>query len=235
MRLSVTSRSALEPSGELLTWDGDFWNMRIARAFTSDIDQWAKDNAVGSVCLLIDADKPDEIQAAEQRGFRFMDVRISLGMKTQGRLSATRLHQPDDVEALVQIARTSHRITRFYADPKFPGQRCDDLYETWIRSSCDGWADAVLVVDDPPTGYVTIHTKEGEGSIGLIAVAEVERGRGVGRDLVDAAIDWCYTKGLDRITVVTQGRNISALRLFQRSGFLIERTEVWMHKWLDYK
>jgi dTDP-4-amino-4,6-dideoxy-D-galactose acyltransferase len=230
MKLSVTTKSALQPAGELLTWDGDFWGIRIGRANTSDIDKWAKENTVGCICLLINADEPGQIQAAEERGFRFMDVRVTLARATQGRLAAVRTHTPEDVDALAAIARVSHRITRFYADPRFPDERCDDLYETWIRSSCAGWADTVLIAGDKQ-GYCTVHVSGDEGSIGLIAVRQDSRGKGLGMELVDGAIDWCFTKGLDRITVVTQGRNTAALRLFQRCGFLIEKTEIWMSKW----
>jgi RimJ/RimL family protein N-acetyltransferase len=40
-------------------------------------------------------------------------------------------------------------------------------------------------------------------------------------------------KGAGRITVVTQGRNVAALRLFERCGFLVESSEVWLHKWYE--
>lgn len=229
-KISVTSRSARESSGEVLTWDSDFWKIRIGRSQTSDIDQWAKDNMVGSICLLVDAADTDEIQAAEDRGFRFMDVRVTYERRTQGRIAAVRPHTDEDIEKLVAIARGSHRITRFYADPHFPDDRCDDLYETWIRSSCAGWAQQVLVVGDTE-GYCTVHVSGDVGSIGLIAVDEASRGQGQGMELVCGANGWCYDQGLKRITVVTQGRNIAAQRLFQRCGFVITDTEVWMHRW----
>ena len=81
-------------------------------------------------------------------------------------------HATPTPTALRAIARASHGDTRFYADPHFPDERCDDLYDTWIRRSLEGWADAVLVAErrrsaarlrlvPPPTTST--------GSIGLIA------------------------------------------------------------------
>lgn len=233
MKLSVTTKSALTQAGEVLGWDTEFWGVRVGRAYSSDIDQWAKENMVGSICLLLSADDTGEIQAAEQRGFRFMDIRVTLGRKIdswrQYELANARPHAEDDIDKLVRIARESHRITRFYADPRFPNERCDDLYETWIRSSCAGWADQVLVVGDAD-GYVTLHVSDGVASIGLIAVDEKSRGQGFGLELLRGAIDWCKARELECITVVTQGRNIAAQRLFQRCMLRVTNTEVWLHK-----
>ena len=50
-----------------------------------------------------------------------------------------------------QSQRDSHRDSRFYYDPGFPNQRCDELYETWIDRSCHGYADTVLVAEYRPT------------------------------------------------------------------------------------
>lgn len=230
MKLSITTQNAQQPSGDVLTWDTEFWGVKIGRAHTSDIDKWAKQNMVGSVCLLVDAAETADIQAAEERGFRFMDVRSTFEAKAQGRIADVRGHREDEIEKLVAIARASHRITRFYADPRFSDERCDDLYESWIRSSCAGWAERVLVAGETE-GYVTIHVSEDAGSIGLIAVDEPSRGRGLGAELVCGVKGWCYEQGLKRITVITQGRNIAAQRLFQRCGFAIINTEIWLHKW----
>ena len=36
-----------------------------------------------------------------------------------------------------------------------------------------------------------------------------------------------------RITVVTQGRNARAQRLYQRAGFVTESVRLWFHRWFD--
>jgi ribosomal protein S18 acetylase RimI-like enzyme len=137
------------------------------------------------------------------------------------------------VARLRAIARASHGDTRFYADERFPRERCGELYDTWIRRSCEGWADAVLVVErnDAPAGYVSVHRRDGSGSIGLIGVAEEQRGRGVGEALVRGALAWCAGEELARCTVVTQGRNVGAQRLFQRCGFRTSEVDLWFHRW----
>ena len=185
--------------------------------------------------MLVDAGHVDESRAAQQAGFQLVDVRIELHRPTAAERAPVREHREEDVEALRAIARASHGDTRFYADPRFPRKRCDDLYDVWISRSCDGWAEAVLVPDEkgPAAGYVTVHVDEARqrGSIGLIAVAPEARGRGVGETLVRAAVDWCHGRALREILVVTQGRNVNAQRVFQRCGFRTSTVGLWFHKW----
>jgi dTDP-4-amino-4,6-dideoxy-D-galactose acyltransferase len=237
-KIAITSKLALEPSAHLVGFDTEFWGRRIGRTNGADIDRWAAENTIGTVCLLVDADKPKEAQDAEASGFRFMDVRVELQRRTAPIAALCRPARESDLPGLVALAREAHRITRFYADPFFDDARCDDLYEAWIRNSFAGWAQTVLVAevdgeaDDQggAAGYCTVHIDEQIGSIGLIAVRPDCRKRGIGAELVEAAIDWCHAREIPEITVVTQGRNIAAQRVFQRCGFRTSRVDLWMHK-----
>lgn len=105
--------------------------------------------------------------------------------------------------------------------PRSPDERCDDLYETGIARSLDGWADAVLVADadGEPAGYVSLHAGTDAGSIGLIGVKPEKRSRGLGHELVRGAVRWSAEHSRQMVTVATQGRNIAALRTFESCGF----------------
>jgi dTDP-4-amino-4,6-dideoxy-D-galactose acyltransferase len=229
--MSVTTK--LEPP-EMLGWDTEFWGLRVARATSSDgLKEWACANTVGLIGLLVD--DPAEVQRSEENGARFMDIRVTLARPTAIQQPPPRVRpfRASDVETLVAIARASHRITRFYADPRLPDDRCDDLYERWIRQSCEGWAAAVLVCeqDAKPAGYITVHIDGDTSSIGLVAVAEQARRRGYGQELVLGAIDYANRHEAVDMTVVTQGRNVAAQRTFQACRFRTTKTQVWMHQW----
>ena len=201
MRMGMTTRSAGEPSAELLSFDSEFWGVRIAKAPTL-MDDWALDNTIGCMWLLIPAHEQADIHRAEQNGARVMDVRVELEMRTVPVLSYARPFNKTDVEPLAAISRTAFRgLTRFYADPRFPDDRCDDLYENWLRQSADGWAEEILVLDDAdgPVGFVTVHALDDEAWIGIIAVAEHIRGSGSGIALTQAAVDWAYHRKTDQI------------------------------------
>jgi dTDP-4-amino-4,6-dideoxy-D-galactose acyltransferase len=160
-----------------------------------------------------------------------------------------------DIPALRRIAAASHHDSRFYSDPHFARPRCDELYATWIENSCRaGQATAVLVADLPgytegPAGYITCQLvdlapppdraprkAEGgshadHGQIGLFAVAPGAQGRGVGGLLIAGARRWFAARGVWRLSVVTQGRNVRAQRIYQRHGLLTRSVELWYHKW----
>jgi dTDP-4-amino-4,6-dideoxy-D-galactose acyltransferase len=229
----------------LLDWDSEFWGAPIGRVEGGVLDQkrlravdeWAAANGVACLYFLADSSDASSSHVAEEGGFRLMDLRVELQRPTAGDETTGELRQatPADVDALRAIARASHGVTRFYADPHFPDDRCDDLYDTWITRSLEGWADGVLVaeVDGRPVGYVSCHLDPGgrAGSIGLIAVDEAARGGGVGGTLSRGAVAWCRARGAQEMSVVTQGRNAAALRTFQRAGFLVDSIGLWFHKW----
>ena len=48
------------------------------------------------------------------------------------------------------------------------------------------------------------------------------------------AVAWrCAERGLSDVTVVTQGRNVPALRTFESCGFRTTDVGLWFHKWYD--
>ena len=227
----MTTRSAGEPSAELLSWDSEFWGVRIARAPTL-MDDWALDNTTGCMWILIPAHDQADIHRAEEGGARVMDIRVKLSrdpMSFSSRDRGIYAAAKTDTEWMVVIAREAFRgLTRFYTDSRFPDERCDDLYENWVRDSMDGWAAKVFVA--PGAGFITMHSNEDEASIGLIAVADGARGEKIGTRLVYTAMEWASV-GHNQITVVTQGCNTAALRTFQGCGFRTCQTDIWLHKW----
>lgn len=231
-------------SAALLPWDTEFWGVRIARAegdtMTAEraagLEEWAAANEVACLYFLAGED-PATAHAAEDAGYRLMDVRVGLARRAAAAAADPRVRpfDPNDLDALRAIARASHGATRFYADPRFPRERCDDLYDVWITRSAEGWADAVLVAEDSgrPAGYLSLHAGETRASIGLFAVAEEARGGGLGGALVEAAVGWAAERGLGEIDVVTQGRSAAALRVYERQGFTVESLGFWFHRWVN--
>jgi len=128
--------------------------------------------------------------------------------------------------------------SRFHCDPRFPRDKFEELYRIWIeRSVRRELADVVLVARDAtePTsgllGMVTVSAAEAAGSIGLIAVAEMARGRGVGRRLIEAAHVWMRQCDAVEGRVVTQRANLPACRLYERAGYRLSTVEHYYHFW----
>jgi dTDP-4-amino-4,6-dideoxy-D-galactose acyltransferase len=229
-------------SAEILPWDTEFWGVRIARVEgdtmtaerAAELEAWTAANDVACLYFLAGKDAASA-HAAEDAGFRLMDVRVGLARASAEVAEDARVRPfaQADLTALRAIARASHRATRFYADPRFPEDRCDELYDVWITRSVEGWADAVFVAehDGRPAGYLSLHGGAERSTIGLVAVAEGARGSGLGAALVDRGIAWAYERGLPEIGVVTQGRSAAALRVYERRGFAVETLGFWFHRW----
>ena len=243
-------KSTAEPC-ELLPWDSNFFGFPVARLrgdqLTLEIanaaETWCGDHRVHCLYFLARSDDANTVKLAESHGFHLVDVRLTMDQSLPSASSfvaaaaftVSRAAKVDDISELRRIARMSHTDTRFFFDDRFPREKCELLYDTWIQSSCEGFAQAVFVVEESGrvAGYVTCHlSKDGEeGSIGLIAVDALQQGKGLGRQLVHAAIEWFLSQKASQVSVVTQGRNVAAQRLYARCGFIPRKLELYYHRW----
>jgi dTDP-4-amino-4,6-dideoxy-D-galactose acyltransferase len=236
-----------EPVCTFLEWDSKFFERRIARLNRRRLDAktiaesqaWCDSNRIDCLYFLADSDHPETPRLAEANDFLLTDVRLTLERKiTQGDHAApesdpVRLAREDDLGVLRGIAGFGHRDTRFYFDAHFERAKCDLLYQTWIENSFRGFAQAVLVgeVEGKAAAYLTCHLKDQESQIGLVGVQESSRGMGLGTRLVQRFFSWSHEKGAGRAIVITQGRNVGAQRLYQRSGFETASLQLWYHRW----
>jgi dTDP-4-amino-4,6-dideoxy-D-galactose acyltransferase len=236
-----------------LPWDSGFFAKKIARADAHRVDKnslteitdWCREREIDCLYFLADADDSETIRLLEGAGFHFVDIRTTLETK----VTALRLFNPriflgpvdfriragrlEDLPALRAIAGVSHVDSRFYNDGRFPPERCRNLYEVWIEKSVNGWAQAVLVAElnGEAVGYITCHFTSTKAEIGLLGVGEKAQGRGLGQQLIAESLRWFQEQGVKEVTVVTQGRNIRAQRVYQKAGFLVRSIQLWYHFW----
>ena len=238
---------------EILEWDTAFFGFRVARVrgdvLTQErvrqIDAWCRQARVRCLYFLSRADDANTTRLAEDSDFRLVDVRVTFGYRAPGAMqgaksqangaAVVRHARPEDIYPLKSIAKESYYDTRFYFDTNFPRHLCELLYETWIKRSCEGYADAVLVaeLEGAPIGYISCHLDKGPcvDRIGLVGVSSQVRNQGIGQMLILSALEWFLTQGAREVLVVTQGRNCAAQRLYQRCGFLTQTLQLWYHKW----
>lgn len=90
----------------------------------------------------------------------------------------------------------------------------------------------VAMLEDQVIGLVNIQTPTDDSRkhIGdvFIGVAEAFRGQGLGKALLEEAIDWAKEMGvLLKLSLSVQVENTPALALYQSLGFDIEGREIW--------
>lgn len=241
---------------QYLEFDSRLFGVGIGRVSATELTDelatacydWADENSVQCLYYLCSASNITSIQTAHRHNFQLADVRLTFSTSLTGTHmdAPLELHRPVGIEVrdyrtadlsdLLQIASTSYGDTRFYQDPHFNRKACDRLYEIWLEKSCNGYANAVLVADNgrEPVGFITCHLMpDAAGNIGLVGVSATAKGRGIGRALVQAALDWFTQQSRSYITVVTQERNVAAQKLYQRCGFSLQNTDLWFHRWSE--
>ncbi len=237
---------------QFLDWDSEFFGCRIARLTINRLDSvalceimaWCRTNSIDCLYFLSDLGDATTIRLVEENHFHFVDLRVTLDAQIKVPVHfdynhpqvSVRTHRPSDISLLRSMARVSYYDSRFYYDSHFPTSRCGDLYETWIEKSCSGYADEVLVAEwsGRPAGYITCHIRDQHqltGQIGLAAVSPDAKGNGIGQQLVRESLRWFGEHNIQQVTVVTQGRNSQAQRIYQRCGFLTRSMQAWYHRW----
>ena len=235
------------PVCRFLPWDSEFFGVRIGSVLPRRLDgatiaairAFRNEERIDCLYFLADLGDAATIRLAEDEGFRMVDVRVTLerrgpapGEERAGDGVLVRPAEERDLPVLTALARENHVDTRFYYDGRFPRERCDALYAAWIENEVRGQADRVLVpeIDGKAAGYITCH-RAGPPRIGLLGVGPAAQGRGIGGKLIRAALAWFAGEGIERVSVVTQGRNVRAQRAYQREGFATAAVEVWYHGW----
>lgn len=241
------------PNCAILNWDSAFFAKRIARVGVEIADEeqmdeilaWCTSQQVDCLYYLCRADHPGAIRAAENGGFRLVDIRAELNVPLTPSTPAAprdghriRPSTPDDLEAVTALAGKAFQNTRFSNDPEFGPGAAARLYTQWIKQNCESQTTTVLVSvnENRVNGFISlVPTGDDDASIGLIAVDDKMRGRGVGRALVEASKDHCRQAGIRELSVVTQASNTAALRLYEECGFRLSSVKLWYHKWFSVR
>jgi ribosomal protein S18 acetylase RimI-like enzyme len=142
---------------------------------------------------------------------------------------------------LLDLARAAGAYSRFRFDPHIADCKFVSLYETWIeRSTRREIADTVLVAcpsgeHTDILGLITLSVASGIGHVGLLAIAEKERRRGIGRVLLQAAHERMQGQGANRSRVETQLANRAACALYANAGYRPTQLQEIYHFWPQSK
>ncbi|MFH1177358.1 MAG: GNAT family N-acetyltransferase [Acidobacteriota bacterium] len=250
------TRALAQPAHPLcafLPWDSEFFGVRVAslqdcrptRGELRAAVAWCATERIDCLYFLCAADATASANAAEDEGFRLVDVRIELQWSATESEAVMPAELPAGVRpagvadepGLLRLTDHAFQHSRFFHDAHFSRERVNELFRRWISQDLrgDGMAERVLLAEsDSVAGYVTLNPEGGDGvRIGLIAIADRARQGGAGASLLAAAQAHCRQTGRRRLVVATQLRNVAAQRLFQRCGCRTEKVGLWFHKWFS--
>jgi ribosomal protein S18 acetylase RimI-like enzyme len=152
------------------------------------------------------------------------------------RPSAIREITPEHHEAVLRIAATCFRYSRFHLDPLIPVAVANRIKHDWILNYIKKQRGEQLWValhEDRPAGFLAVLSSDSGGrrtrTIDLIGVDGAFQGRGFGASLVAFFLDR-YAGESDYLQVGTQVANIPSMKLYQKFGFAIVRAQYVLHK-----
>lgn len=182
------------------------------------------------------------VAALTTLGFRVVDVNLTLSCAPQviarpgGHLSlVVREAEAEDHAAVLNIAGSCFRYSRFHLDPAIPRERAHAIKRAWVRSYLEGRRGEQLLValaDGQPVGFLAVLETMVKGKRGrvidLVGVDRAYQRCGVGRALVERFLVDCTKRGTAAL-VGTQAANIPSIRLYEAFGFRVCESSYVLH------
>lgn len=174
------------------------------------------------------------VGSLERVGFHTVDVTITFrrdpGLALPEHLGRTRDARADDRRAVIAIAEREYTVSRFHLDPEIADDAARSIKGEWVDNYFKGArGDRMLVAEDDGqvTGFQLVLDTPEAAVIDLIAVAAAARGRGIGTSLVCSLAESSPDRS---VQAGTQVANLAALRLYERLGFAVARTDYVLHR-----
>lgn len=239
---------------KILEWDSNFFGFPIAQITLPKLEENSLRNIFSylkqrDVALLYWASDPNDEtsqRAARRCGGVLVDKKTTYvtelhhDLVIEPKPSSAYIHIEEYGEIslnpeLERLAVQSGVFSRFNVDPNFSSQQFENLYKRWLLNSVTkAIADALFVAKEDNTivGIISLKKNGEHGSIGLIAVDERMRGKKIATDLIRVAHRWFLLKECHVARVVTQGDNLGACKLYEKTGYRVEAVSNLYHFWL---
>ena len=223
-----------------LDWDSNFFGYEIGQVEINYFDQKSKS------VLLNEADRFKLVYITSNKEMypiienaKLVDIKIQLTKEVLIEEDCKKVnlseYNLENNEQLKKLAFQSGIYSRFKRDINFTKNEYEKLYAKWIEDSINKLiADNIIVYKDNCNqykGFITVKHKMDFAEIGLIAVDELSRGKGIGVALLNYVNNLTKVAGLKKIVVTTQFENIPAMKLYERAGYKVISKKYIYHLW----
>ncbi len=236
-----------------LDWDSGFWGFPVAylsckyltESIVYRINRFIESNKIKLVEYLCNCHDNRSVNITAINNFIFADIRLSFEKKLQEKQNILlpeefrfALADKGDIKDLLKITKDIYLDSRYYFDKNFDKEKASIFYQNWVEKGVLGTFDDECYClfeqrSNAPIGFCTIkYALSDVANIGLVGLSKNYRNRGLAQIMLNLVFNELINKSVKKVYVVTQGRNFSAQRLYQRLGFLTKATEIWYHKWL---
>ena len=191
----------------------------------------------------IETNEVETVRQLGQAGFYVVDVNVTFGRDplsppispSEPLKVLIDEMQPDQHQAALDIAASCFKFSRFHLDPFISEKIANQIKHDWILSYIQKQRGERLFValrEQQPVGFLAALSSVTQGKrvriIDLIGVDKRFQNQGVGKALVTFFINY-YKDQSDLLQVGTQVANVPSIRLYQKLGFSIVKTQYVMH------
>lgn len=229
---------------ENLDWDSDFFNYKIGKLILEenqlfDIGEFLKKAEKHQLIYVFSKQiiNNDLLELVDNKVvFKKNIIEYSEEIVTDAFEIKSFDYTIHDYNELEKLAIESGAFSRFKIDANFKNGEFEKLYSRWIELSAKKeLAFDVLVATNKENsilGFVTLNKKnENLVDIGLVAVSEMARGKGIAKKLLNYSFNKSIELGYNEIQVVTQFNNLPAMNLYESVGFKITEKTFIYHYW----
>jgi dTDP-4-amino-4,6-dideoxy-D-galactose acyltransferase len=220
-------------------WDSDFFKMKIGEMYLEN----SKDYNQKELSLLSKEYNLIYIFSNEDiKGLKPIDKREIFKLNIIDRETikqfndsisfSSEKHSYDEIHSLTL---QSGVYSRFKIDRNFKNNEYKKLYNEWIKKSISKEISIdiiIILIENKIVGFATLNKKSAQlADIGLVAVDEKYRGRGIAKELIHRTIFKAKKLGFKEIQVITQNENKPARKLYEAIGFNSIKTTNIYHYW----
>lgn len=235
---------------KFLSWDTRYFGYKVARintpALTSaelknTLQELSKQRARLAYWFVNPKDKLSNRAARENYGFLADEKTTYIKDISRKANFSKNIHIKSWFKRRMDIQLKSLSLeagvySRYKVDSNFDNGEFEKLYTEWIKKSLSGEiAKDVFVyeINKRKVGFITLSDKNGRCNIGLIAVDPKYRDKGIGRELVETALEKAVSWGYKKMDVVTQKTNIGTCKFYEKMDFKRESIVNVYHFWIN--
>ncbi|MCH6236500.1 GNAT family N-acetyltransferase [Cognataquiflexum rubidum] len=132
-------------------------------------------------------------------------------------------------ESLISLGFQSGELSRFKIDKRLSKNEFEKLYIKWLERDLNSGKIIIQKIERKMAGLITLRFSGDQSSIGLFAVDNAYRGKGIGYKLLQAAQYISVKNGIKKISVQTQFQNKRAISLYEKFGFVQQNKKYIYH------
>jgi len=224
-----------------LDWDSNFWGIELfsipENSKCWDQDSFLKIKEGEKLWLiqgLISENKVGRINCLENKGFRFIESKITLKNKAieRANLSEEQFKKIEKCELEEYKNNFFNLYGKFSRFGLFPEEKINAFYYAWMINSIDGTMDDHCIgyyINHQLAGFITYKNEDNRLLIGLVGVFQKFQKQGISQKLLDYVNNSAISQGCNEIFVSTQGKNRNAINAYIKNGFIFENIKQWYY------